>query len=164
MFKSYVLFQNIKIRGYGWSLPNTSPKQPPYYKVMIYSKAVVPCEDFEGSNFTLGVFICEIFTKTYDVNSELPAISTTFSLNLLFCLSLYQYFDKLPPQMSYISITILVGIQSANYWHSVVLKSIFISIWANITFFDEVQRVYNNISGYKTEMAESYTLLSFFHI
>ena len=61
---------------------NRCPKQPPYYEVMIYSNAVVPCEDFEGSNVTLGVCICKIFTKTYNVNSEPQAISTTFSLNL----------------------------------------------------------------------------------
>lgn len=67
--------------------------------------------------------------------------------------------------MFYISITILVGIQYANYWHSVVLKKIFIPILANITFFGEAKRAYNNISGDNTEMAESYTLLSlFFHI
>ncbi len=73
---------------------NMCPKQPPHYKVMIYSNAVVPCEDFEGSNVTLGVFIFEILTKTYNVNSELEAISATFSLNLTYFLSLYQKFDK----------------------------------------------------------------------
>ena len=64
--------------------------------------------------------------------------------------------------MFYISINILVGIQYANYWHSVVLKKIFIPILANITFFGEAKRAYNNISGDNTEMAESYTLLSLF--
>ena len=64
--------------------------------------------------------------------------------------------------MFYIFITILVGIQYANYWHSVVLKKIFIPILANITFFGEAKWAYNNISGDNTEMAESYTLLSLF--
>ena len=67
---------------------------PVTISVMIYSNAVVPCEDFEGSNVTLGVFIFEILTKMYNVNSELEAISTTFSLNLTYFLSLYQKFDK----------------------------------------------------------------------
>lgn len=73
---------------------NMCPKQLPYYKVMIYSNAVDPCEVFEWSNVTLGVFIFEIFTKTYNVNSELQAISTIFSLNLTYFLSIYQNFDK----------------------------------------------------------------------
>ena len=63
-----------------------------------------------------------------------------------------------------ISIIILVCIQYANYWHSVVLKNIFIPILANITFSGEAKRAYNNISGDNTEMAESYTLLSLFFI
>ena len=67
--------------------------------------------------------------------------------------------------MFYIYITILVGIQYANYWHTVVLENISIPILANITFLGKAKRAYNNISGNNTGMAESYTLLShFFHI
>ena len=73
---------------------NMWPKLPPYYKVMIYSNAVVPCENFRGSHVTLGVLIFEILTKTYNVNAELEAIPVTFSLNLTHVLSLFQKFDK----------------------------------------------------------------------
>ena len=48
-------------------------KQPPYYEVMIYNNAVVPCENVEGSNVNLGDYIFEIFIKTYKVNSELQS-------------------------------------------------------------------------------------------
>jgi len=61
---------------------------------MIYSNAMIHCEDCEGWNVTLGISIFEIFTKAYNVNSELHAISTTLSLNLTHALSLNNTFDK----------------------------------------------------------------------
>ena len=73
---------------------NMYPKLPPYYKVMIFSNSVVPCEYFVGSNVTLGVLMLEILTKMYKGNSELEAILDTFSLNLTYFLSLFQKFDK----------------------------------------------------------------------
>jgi len=42
---------------------NMCPKQPLYYKVMLYSNAMVPWANFEGLNDNLDVFIFEIFTK-----------------------------------------------------------------------------------------------------